>query len=74
MEKIRRARYTLEFKLEALRLIGAGQRSFENWGREPSDFSLVGNSDMPFMDLVSPSQTKSNIGDNTPQISGVFDE
>lgn len=25
MEKIRRARYTLEFKLEALRLIGAGQ-------------------------------------------------
>lgn len=25
MEKMRRARYTLEFKLEALRLIGAGQ-------------------------------------------------
>ena len=25
MEKMRRARYTLEYKLEALRLIGAGQ-------------------------------------------------
>jgi transposase len=25
MEKLRRARYTLEFKLEALRLVGSGQ-------------------------------------------------
>lgn len=65
MEKMRRARYTLEFKLEALRLIGAGQsiaavaatlgladQALHNWIKAQREGRLGGPGSKP----VSPEQ------------------